>query len=135
MNAVVIALAGGVLIGLSAVLLMLTVGRIAGISGIVGGLFGAGSSEIGWRLAFVVGLIAGPIAATLFGAPRPEIGIDASVPVILVAGLLVGFGSRLGNGCTSGVATISGGDADLHDCRRRRRLCRPSCARGLSQCA
>ncbi len=102
MNAVVIALAGGVLIGLSAVLLMLTLGRIAGISGIVGGLFGAGSSEIGWRLAFVVGLIAGPFAATLFGAPLPEISIDASVPVILVAGLLVGFGSRLGNGCTSG---------------------------------
>jgi uncharacterized protein len=102
MNAVVIALAGGVLIGLSALLLMLTLGRIAGISGIVGGLFGAGSSEIGWRLAFVVGLMAGPIAATLFGAPLPGIGIVASVPVILVAGLLVGFGSRLGNGCTSG---------------------------------
>ena len=102
MNAVVIALAGGALIGLSAVLLMLTNGRIAGISGIVGGLFGGGSGEAGWRLAFVAGLIAGPFAATLSGAPLPEIGIDASVPVILVAGLLVGFGSRLGNGCTSG---------------------------------
>ena len=102
MNAVVVALAGGVLIGLSAVLLMLANGRIAGISGIVGGLFGGGSGEAGWRLAFVAGLMAGPFAATLFGAPLPEIGIDASVPVILVAGLLVGFGSRLGNGCTSG---------------------------------
>ena len=102
MNAVVVPLAGGVLIGLSAVLLMLANGRIAGISGIVGGLFGGGSGEAGWRLAFVAGLIAGPFAATLFGAPLPEIGIDASVPVILVAGLLVGFGSRLGNGCTSG---------------------------------
>lgn len=102
MNAVVVALAGGALIGLSAVLLMLTNGRIAGISGIVGGLFGGGSGEAGWRLAFVAGLIAGPFAATLSGAPLPEIGIDASVPVILVAGLLVGFGSRLGNGCTSG---------------------------------
>ena len=102
MNAVVVALAGGALIGLSAVLLMLTNGRIAGISGIVGGLFGGGSGEAGWRLAFVVGLIAGPFVATLFGAPLPEIDIDASVPVILVAGLLVGFGSRLGNGCTSG---------------------------------
>ena len=102
MNAVVIALAGGVLIGLSAVLLMLTNGRIAGISGIIGGLFGGGSGEVGWRLAFIVGLVTGPFAATLLGAPLPEIGIDASVPVILVAGLLVGFGSRLGNGCTSG---------------------------------
>ena len=102
MNAVVVALAGGVLIGLSAVLLMLANGRIAGISGIVGGLFGGGSGEVGWRLAFIVGLVTGPFAATLFGAPLPEMGIDASVPVILVAGLLVGFGSRLGNGCTSG---------------------------------
>ena len=102
MNAVVPALAGGVLIGLSAVLLMLTLGRIAGVAGIVGGLFGAGSSDAGWRLAFVAGLIAGPFAATLCGAPLPEIGIDASASVVLVAGLLVGFGSRLGNGCTSG---------------------------------
>lgn len=102
MNAVVVALAGGVLIGLSAVLLMLANGRTAGIAGIVGGLFGACAGEVGWRLAFIVGLVTGPFAATLFGAPLPEIGIDASVPVILVAGLLVGFGSRLGNGCTSG---------------------------------
>ena len=102
MNAVVVALAGGVLIGLSAVLLMFANGRTAGIAGIVGGLFGACAGEVGWRLAFIVGLVAGPFAATLFGAPLPEIGIDASVPVILVAGLLVGFGSRLGNGCTSG---------------------------------
>src|SRR5512147_2385303 len=102
MNAVVVALAGGVLIGLSAVLLMLANGRIAGISGIVGGLFGGGSGEAGWRLAFVAGLMAGPFVLTLFGAPLPEISIDASVPVVLVAGLLVGFGSRLGNGCTSG---------------------------------
>jgi uncharacterized protein len=102
MNAVVVALAGGVLIGLSAVLLMLANGRTAGVAGIVGGLFGACAGEVGWRLAFIVGLVTGPFAATLFGAPLPEIGIDASVPVILVAGLLVGFGSRLGNGCTSG---------------------------------
>jgi uncharacterized membrane protein YedE/YeeE len=102
MNGVAIALAGGVLIGLSAVLLMLTLGRIAGVAGIIGGLFSAGSGDAGWRLAFVGGLIAGPFAATLFGAPLPQIGIDASVPVVLVAGLLVGFGARLGNGCTSG---------------------------------
>jgi uncharacterized membrane protein YedE/YeeE len=102
MNGVVIALAGGVLIGLSAVLLMLALGRIAGVAGIVGGLFAGGSGEAGWRLAFVTGLIAGPFAAMLFGAPLPEIAIDAPASVVLVAGLLVGFGSRLGNGCTSG---------------------------------
>lgn len=102
MNAVVTALAGGVLIGLAAVLLMLALGRIAGIAGIIGGLVGNGVGEIGWRIAFVVGLMAGPFAAALFGAPLPEVHVDASVPVIFVAGLLVGFGSRLGNGCTSG---------------------------------
>lgn len=102
MNAVAVAPAGGVLIGLAAVLLMLALGRIAGIAGIIGGLVGSGAGEIGWRIAFLAGLIAGPFGAALFGAPLPEVHIDASAPVILVAGLLVGFGSRLGNGCTSG---------------------------------
>ena len=102
MNAVVLTLIGGVLIGLAAVLLMLTLGRVAGISGIIGGLFAGGSGDIGWRVAFVAGLIAGPLAATLCGAPLPEIGIDASASKVLAAGLLVGFGSRLGSGCTSG---------------------------------
>ena len=102
MNAVVTALAGGVLIGLAAVLLMLALGRIAGIAGIFGGLVDSGAGEIGWRIAFVGGLMAGPFAAALFGAPLPEVSINASVPVTLIAGLLVGFGSRLGNGCTSG---------------------------------
>lgn len=81
---------------------MLAVGRIAGIAGIVGGLAGAGPGGRGWRLAFVAGLIAGPFAAALCGAPLPEITVKASAPVVVVAGLLVGFGSRLGNGCTSG---------------------------------
>ena len=102
MNTVGVAFAGGVLIGLAAVLLMPALGRIAGIAGIIGGLVGNGAGEIGWRIAFVVGLMAGPFAAALFGAPLPEVHVDASVPVTLVAGLLVGFGSRLGNGCTSG---------------------------------
>ncbi len=102
MNTVVLALVGGVLIGLSAILLMLTLGRVAGISGIIGGLFAGGSGDIGWRVAFVAGLIAGPFAALLCGAPLPEIGIDASALKVLAAGLLVGFGSRLGSGCTSG---------------------------------
>lgn len=107
MNTEVAAASGGVLIGLSAVVLMLTLGRIAGISGIVGRLlesvlFAERDPESRWRLAFVVGLIAGPFAATLLGAPLPSITIDTPFPFVLVAGLLVGFGSRLGNGCTSG---------------------------------
>jgi len=102
MDTVGVAFAGGILIGLSAVLLMLALGRIAGIAGIVGGWIGDGAGEIGWRIAFVAGLIAGPFAAALFGAPPPEPNVEASVPAVLIAGLLVGFGSRLGNGCTSG---------------------------------
>lgn len=99
------AVAGGGLIGLAAVLLMLATGRIAGISGIVSGLLpgsGVRSDDTGWRLAFVAGLIGGPVLMQLLGWPLPDISIDASVPVILVAGFLVGFGARLGSGCTSG---------------------------------
>ena len=102
MKTVAVAFAGGTLIGLAAVLLMLALGRIAGIAGIVGGVAGADPGGRGWRLAFIAGLIAGPFAAALCGAPLPEITVKASIPVTLVAGLLVGFGSRLGNGCTSG---------------------------------
>ncbi|WP_267226554.1 YeeE/YedE family protein [Dyella silvae] len=92
---------GGVLIGLSAVLLMGTLGRIAGISGIASGLV-AGASDRGWRVAFMVGLIAGPLLLLLL---RGESGIGApqvSLPWMAAAGLLVGFGTRLGGGCTSG---------------------------------
>ncbi len=96
------ALAGGALIGAAAVLLMATLGRIAGISGIVGGLMSAGLQDIGWRLAFIAGLIAGPWVAVLLGAPIPQVDVDASIPVVILAGLLVGFGTRLGSGCTSG---------------------------------
>lgn len=91
------------LIGLSAVFLMLTIGRIAGISGIVGGLFGGDDpGDRGWRPAFLLGLVAGPFAAMLCGAPRSEIVVDAPVSIVVLAGLLVGFGTRLGCGCTSG---------------------------------
>lgn len=92
---------GGVLIGLSAVLLMGALGRIAGISGIASGLV-AGASDRGWRVAFVVGLIAGPLLLLLL---RGDSGIGApqvSLPWMAAAGLLVGFGTRLGGGCTSG---------------------------------
>jgi len=95
------ALLGGSLIGLSACLLMLALGRIAGISGIVAGLLVAAHDERAWRLAFVLGLIGGCFAVRLAGAAAP-IEIASGIPALAIAGLLVGFGTRLGNGCTSG---------------------------------
>lgn len=96
------ALAGGVLIGLAASLLVLANGRIAGISGIVAGLFRpAGGGEAGWRLAFVAGLLASPWLYRLV-ANWPEPQIDAGPVALIVAGLLVGLGTRYGAGCTSG---------------------------------
>jgi len=96
------ALAGGVLIGLAATLLLWLTGRIAGISGIVGGVLQPRQGDVAWRASFLVGLIAAG-AAWLWlvsGAYTPRQGFP---PVLLVvAGLLVGFGTRLGNGCTSG---------------------------------
>jgi len=92
---------GGLLIGLAAALLWLANGRIAGISGIVGNLPTARPGDIGWRIAFLAGLIVAPLLyASLAGTP--VIRLDASVPAILAGGLLVGFGTRLGGGCTSG---------------------------------
>jgi len=96
------ALAGGLLIGLAAALLLLLNGRIAGISGIIGAMLPrppAGDSA--WRLAFIAGLIAAPLAYTL-AAPLPESHITAGWGTLVAAGLLVGFGTRLGSGCTSG---------------------------------
>ncbi len=94
-------LAGGLLIGLAAVLLLLFNGRIAGISGIVGGLLSPKRGEIAWRAAFVVGLIASPIAFSVV-RPLPSVQINASYLVLVLAGLLVGLGTRYGSGCTSG---------------------------------
>lgn len=94
--------AGGALIGLAAALLMLLTGRIAGVTGIVGGLLRADTSDRLWRIAFVAGLIAAPLIAALFGAPLPRPAMNRSLVVVAVAGLLVGFGTRMGNGCTSG---------------------------------
>lgn len=97
----VAALLGGALIGLAAVLLVLFNGRIAGISGIVGSLLPPRASGGAWRVAFVIGLLAAPWAYGLF-APVPATASPASWPVLVIAGLLVGFGTRLGSGCTSG---------------------------------
>ncbi len=93
---------GGALIGLSAVLLMLLTGRIAGISGIFGGLLNPDSSDRGWRIAFLAGLILAPLLAGWIGYGMPTPQLPSSWTVIAAAGLLVGFGSRLGGGCTSG---------------------------------
>ena len=96
-------LIGGALIGLASALLMLLTGRIAGISGIFGGLLPLRAADRDWRLAFIAGLIAAPLlAAVVFGAPLPKPAMPASLAVVIVAGLLVGFGSRMGGGCTSG---------------------------------
>lgn len=92
-------LAGGVLIGLAAAMLVLLNGRIAGISGIVGGLVAARRGDTAWRVAFVLGLFAAPLLMLLYAtAPR----IDAGAGTLVVAGLLVGLGTSYGSGCTSG---------------------------------
>ena len=95
-------LLGGALIGSAAALLLAFHGRIAGISGILGGLITARErSERSWRLAFLVGLITGPALYRLFYGALP-LQLKADVPTLLAAGVLVGFGTRLGSGCTSG---------------------------------
>jgi uncharacterized membrane protein YedE/YeeE len=95
------ALIGGAIIGAAAALFAVLNGRIAGVSGILGGLARPQAGDISWRIAFVAGLIAAPLAWALFAA-LPEIRVDASVPVLVAAGLLVGVGTRYGGGCTSG---------------------------------
>jgi uncharacterized membrane protein YedE/YeeE len=95
------ALAGGLLIGLAAAMFALLNGRIAGISGVLGGLLKPVRGDVAWRVAFIAGLIGAPAVYTLFGGmPAPE--IDASQGALMVAGLLVGVGTRYGSGCTSG---------------------------------
>jgi hypothetical protein len=92
---------GGALIGLAATLLMLLTGRIAGISGILGDLVDLAGGDRTWRLAFVVGLIAAPLALAAGGHALRAPAMPPW-PIIVAAGLLVGFGTRLGSGCTSG---------------------------------
>ena len=92
---------GGVLIGISAAMLVLLNGRVAGVSGIVGSLLRPTPGDVAWRVAFIVGLLSATILATIVGRP-PTITVSAGYPLLVVAGLLVGFGTRLGGGCTSG---------------------------------
>ncbi len=95
------ALGGGLLIGLAAALFVLFNGRIAGISGILGGLLRPVPGERDWRIAFLLGLVAAPLVYTL-AAPLPAMRIDAGTGTLIAAGLLVGVGTRYGAGCTSG---------------------------------
>ncbi len=95
------ALVGGMLIGLAAALFALLNGRVAGISGVLGGLFKPTRGDIGWRVAFVGGLVSASLVYNLFAA-LPAMQIDAGYAALVVAGLLVGVGTRYGAGCTSG---------------------------------
>lgn len=96
-------LAGGILLGLASALFIGVNGRVLGISGILGGLLKPSSGDVGWRVTFLLGMLAAPVTSLWWSAdwvstPR----IDASATTIAVAGLLVGFGTRYGSGCTSG---------------------------------
>ena len=96
-------LVGGALIGLSAAYLLVMNGRVAGISGIFGGLLASFGEQSLWRIAFVVGLIAGAaLTAALAPGLAPKITMSTNVLVLIGGGLLVGIGTRVGNGCTSG---------------------------------
>lgn len=95
------ALAGGLVIGIATTILLLINGRIAGISGIIGGLLRMQRDDMSWRIAFIAGLILSPVIWQLFHA-LPEIRVETSTSMLILAGLLVGYGTRLGSGCTSG---------------------------------
>ncbi len=94
-------LIGGMLIGAAAALFIAFNGRIAGISGILGGLLKPTKGDMLWRIAFLGGMLAAPLVYRL-AAPLPEVAVDADLITLIVAGLLVGLGTRYGSGCTSG---------------------------------
>jgi uncharacterized membrane protein YedE/YeeE len=93
---------GGALIGLAATLLMLFNGRVAGISGILAACLSGKGGDIGWSAAFIVGLVLAPVAANVAGFPTAMPQMPDSWAIVVTAGMLVGFGARLGGGCTSG---------------------------------
>ena len=96
-----LSLIGGVLIGISSALFILANGRIAGISGILGGLLRPAPGDVRWRIAFLLGLVVAPALVYLF-MPYRAPTIDADAGTLIAAGLLVGIGTRYGGGCTSG---------------------------------
>ena len=95
-----ISLVGGLMLGVATVILLLGIGRIAGISGIFSSLLKPKRVDM-WQILFIVGLVVSPVLYSL-GRPLPDIDISTSLPLLIGAGLLVGFGTRLGSGCTSG---------------------------------
>ena len=94
-------LAGGIMIGAAAAMLVLLNGRIAGVSGILGGVLRPAGGDMAWRIAFIIGLLAAPAVYRLLTVPSPPT-IEAGFPMLLLAGLLVGAGTRYGSGCTGG---------------------------------
>ena len=132
-------LAGGVLIGVAAAMFVLLNGRVAGISGVLAGLLEPMKGDVSWRLAFVLGLVAAPAVYALLAAP-PTLNIDAGWGALVLAGLLVGVGTRYGSGCTSGhgrlrpfpaLATLPRGNRGFHGGRFRNRVRRPPRCRHL----
>jgi uncharacterized membrane protein YedE/YeeE len=95
------ALIGGLILGFAALIFILVNGRITGISGILGGLLSPSQGDVWWRVAFIAGLIMAPSIYHVFAA-LPPIQVDARYPMLIVAGLIVGIGTRYGSGCTSG---------------------------------
>ncbi|TXI83060.1 MAG: YeeE/YedE family protein [Cupriavidus sp.] len=94
-------LIGGLLLGLSASMFILVNGRVLGISGIVGGMLRPRAGDVGWRLSFMLGMLAAPLLYRLLAGPLTAT-VDASWSIVILAGLLVGVGTRYGAGCTSG---------------------------------
>ena len=122
-------------------MLWLANGRIAGISGIVGGLWTAHTGDIAWSIPFVIGLIAAPVLYSMAGGQVPHITVSVPWPLIMIGGLLVGFGTRLGGGCTSGhdglrycpvLATLARGDRIVHGDSYRNQLHPASSDRALT---
>ncbi len=98
-----LSLAGGAMIGLASVLLMLTLGRIMGATGILAGVLTPGAhKDTGWRLALLAGMVSGPLAVLALTGRMPEVQVPVSLPMLLVGGFLVGVGVTYGSGCTSG---------------------------------
>ncbi|MFT4726441.1 MAG: putative membrane protein YedE/YeeE [Granulosicoccus sp.] len=96
------ALLGGTMIGLAAVMLMATQGSILGVSGILSQLLPPKSKDADWRISFVFGVLVGPVLTMLVTSYRPTVDITNNLPLLIIGGLLVGVGTVLGNGCTSG---------------------------------
>ena len=96
------ALIGGLLIGLGAAVLLIGAGRIAGVSGIVSGMLKRPDQDVAWRACFVIGLLAGAGAYALLAPDRFAVAFDATAGTVAAAGLMVGYGTQLAHGCTSG---------------------------------